>query len=560
MKTSLKILLASCLFVFCSTLNAQDFFQAIQNGEYEKVEHLIQNNPGWVDSTSNGYSPLILASYFGKDTIVELLIKNGADMYKVDPNVGATPLHFATNQNNQSVVNVLISNGMDLNVKDKNKKTALIYAIENNKKEMVELLLKNNAKLPEEKEIIDQVLHSDVLHGFQDIADNLKKNGASLSSIDKNGRSLLHNAVIGNNLKWIDLLIAKHIGINQLDSFNRTPLHYSVEQGQFDITKILIKKGSKINLIDCTNRTPLNIAQDIGHIQIADFLKSKGGTLSDPKIFNIAGEGNKKLEIKVTYIANMGVMISSDSKNILIDALFNEGYDSYPTTPKNIVSKINKFEAPFNSIDLILITHSDGDHFSAPMLADYLSKNKAVKVVCSNIILSALKQSEGDKVDTSRIVAITPELYKSIDTMVNDIKIKVLRLRHSGGDGQEKNVGFLFDMEGVNVFHSGDSGGDVAPGLSVNFIQEYDSIGIEKMKVDLAILNRGFLWDSVAPGIKIIKKCMKPKHIILSHFSEDNKQGEWDGVDQAIKKEKGNLPELTLFKWPMQNIIIRKGL
>ena len=45
-------------------------------------------------------------------------------------------------------------------------------------------------------------------------------------------------------------------------------------------------------------------------------------------------------------------------------------------------------------------------------LVDYLSKNKTVKVVCNNLTSSALNKSEGYIVDTSRIVAITPELYK----------------------------------------------------------------------------------------------------------------------------------------------------
>jgi ankyrin repeat protein len=560
MKTSLKILLIISLIIFCSTINAQDFFKSIQDGEYEKVEQLINENPGWVDSTIWGGSSLMFASYLGKDSIVELLLKHGADMHKVHPKEGETALHIASKRNNLSVVDVLISHGMDVNVKDVNKKTALIYAIENNNKEMIELLLKKNAKLPEEKETMDQFLHSAVLFGFQDIAEKLVKNGASISSIDNKGRTLLHNAVIGKNLKWIDLLIAKHLDINKLDSFNRTPLHYSVELNQLDISKLLVENGAEINSIDCTNRTPLDIAQGLGYIQIADFLKSKGGIISEPKIIEIGNEGNMKSEIKVTYIANMGVLISSATKKILIDAIFNEGYDTYPATPKNIVSKMNKFEAPFNSIDLILITHIDGDHFSAPMMAEYLSTNKTVKVVCSNNTASALKKSEGYKVDTSRIVAITPELCKSVDTRVNDIKIKILRLRHDGSDGYDENIGFIVDMDGVIVFHSGDSDGNIQRGLAVSGIQEYDSIGIDAMKVDLAILNRGYLWNTSSPGLQIIEKYMKPKYIIPTHFSENNKQGEWENVDQTIKKNEGMLPDLTLFKWPMQEIIIRKGL
>ena len=156
MKTSLKILLAFSLLIFCSTIIAQDFFRAIHDGEYKKVEKVILEQPNLIDSIISGdCTPLMFASYWGKDSIVELLLKHGADMYKAGPKYGQTPLHVAVMQNNLSVVNVLISKGMDVNVKDVNKKTALIDAIENNKKEMVELLLKNNAKLPEDKEMMD---------------------------------------------------------------------------------------------------------------------------------------------------------------------------------------------------------------------------------------------------------------------------------------------------------------------------------------------------------------------------------------------------------------------
>jgi len=143
---------------------------------------------------------------------------------------------------------------------------------------------------------------------------------------------------------------------------------------------------------------------------------------------------------------------------------------------------------------------------------------------------------------------------------VNDIKVKVLRLRHNGQDDQNDNVGFLIQLDGVNVFHSGDSDGYVAQDIAVSGIQEYDSIGIEEMNIDLAILNRGYVWDSNSPGIQIIEKYIKPKHIILSHFTENNKQGEWETVDQTIKKHKDELPDITVFKWQMQEIIIQKGL
>jgi L-ascorbate metabolism protein UlaG (beta-lactamase superfamily) len=193
------------------------------------------------------------------------------------------------------------------------------------------------------------------------------------------------------------------------------------------------------------------------------------------------------------------------------------------------------------------------------MTTEYLAINKSVKVVCNNLTSSALKESIGLSADTARIVGITPELCNSTDTLVDDINVKVLRLRHSGRNGQSENLGFVIEIDGVKVFHSGDSGGNFRQGAAFTEIQEYDSIGIEEMEVDLAILNKSFLWGTDRPGLQIIKGQMKPKHIILTHFSENNKQGEWDIVDKTIKEQEDILPEITVFKWQMQEIIVQKG-
>ncbi|NPD84762.1 MBL fold metallo-hydrolase [Lentimicrobium sp. L6] len=266
----------------------------------------------------------------------------------------------------------------------------------------------------------------------------------------------------------------------------------------------------------------------------------------------------KKSEIKVTYIANMGFMVSSASKTVLIDALFDEDFGSYSLPSKQIVEKINQLEKPFNSVDLMLVTHDNGDHFSTNMVAEYLTKNKKAKIICNKSVSSKLKENKNSKVDSSRIVGITPEMYKSVDTKVNGIEIKVLRLRHSEGDGRTENIGFLFDLDGMKVLHVGDATGGVWKGAVVNGIEEYDAVGLKNMQIDVAILNRGSLWGIDAPGIEIIEKYIKPKHIILGHFSIGNKDGE-DEVIQTIEKLKDSLPGVTILEESMQNIIIKNN-
>ena len=99
MKTSLKILLTFVLFVSSITINAQDFFQSIRNGEYKQVEQFIQEEPELIDSIVKwDLTPIMFASITGKDSIVELLLKNEADMYKVKHENGRLSIHFAAMQ------------------------------------------------------------------------------------------------------------------------------------------------------------------------------------------------------------------------------------------------------------------------------------------------------------------------------------------------------------------------------------------------------------------------------------------------------------------------------
>ena len=471
---------------------------------------------------------------------------------------GNTALHYSIENNLDSISKVLINAGANLKLLHNNKESVLFIAIKNNNRDLVDILIQKGSELPQDKQKMNELLQFAIKNNFQAIAKELSENGAELSGIDNKGRNLLHLAAIGGNLEWVNKLLDKGFDVNVVDSLNRTALHYLAEQNNVDIAKLLVENGADIHKLDHTNRTALALANDWGSTKVSKFLMDNGANPSESDIIELEGAGNKKSEIKVTYIANMGFMVSSKSKTVLIDALFDQSFGSYLTPSKQIVEKINQLEKPFNAVDIVFVTHDDGDHFSTNMMAEYLTKNNKAKVVCSKKAYSKLKENKDIKVDSSRIVGITPELYNSIDTKVKGIEIKILRLRHSGRDGRTENLGFLFEMDGIKVLHVGDASGHVWKGAVVSGIEEYDAIGVENMQIDVAILNRGSLWGVDAPGIEIIDKYIKPKHIVLGHFSVGNKDGE-DEVFQTIKKLKDSLPDITILEESMQNIIIKNN-
>jgi hypothetical protein len=164
-----------------------------------------------------------------------------------------------------------------------------------------------------------------------------------------------------------------------------------------------------------------------------------------------------------------------------------------------------------------------------------------------------LKAQQGYNNYKDRIIVATPPYFSSIDTTVHNLKIKVLRLRHDGSSGDDENIGYVININGINIFHAGDNDGYLAEGQTTSGITEYSRIGMDSIKVDVAILNRGFFWEGTAPGIEIVKKYIKPKHIILCHFSVNNSQGEWDSVQNVIKQNESELPDITILQNSMES-------
>lgn len=70
-------------------------------------------NPNYLDKV--GMSPLHTACEYGNSTSVALLIKYGAALNIKSNNMGATPLFLATMHHKYEIVNVLIKNGADVN-------------------------------------------------------------------------------------------------------------------------------------------------------------------------------------------------------------------------------------------------------------------------------------------------------------------------------------------------------------------------------------------------------------------------------------------------------------
>jgi len=122
-------------------------FEACAAGEVERVERLVEADRGSIDTfSSDGWTPLHLASFFGHTKIVEMLLAQGADVNARSRNHnGNTPLHAALAANHKMVAGLLIGQGADVNAADAAGWRPLHLAASNNNLDAIKALIAQGA-------------------------------------------------------------------------------------------------------------------------------------------------------------------------------------------------------------------------------------------------------------------------------------------------------------------------------------------------------------------------------------------------------------------------------
>lgn len=259
--------------------------------------------------------------------------------------------------------------------------------------------------------------------------------------------------------------------------------------------------------------------------------------------------GNKATIVEITYIANEGFLIKVGDKKVLVDALFGDkdyGFCDIPTEPT--MNLILKNKNCFKDIDIIAATHSHPDHFFAPYVIDHLMNNTEGQFISCNQSINALKKQNDYEKIKNKLVEITPDNLSYIDTTINSIGVRVYRLAHGPYYSDDpltgkkinrhqniENVAFLFNINGIKIFHSGDS--------DENGIEEYDYFRLNEENIDIAFLGRGFIWKPDCKGIGLVKNNIKAKHIVLMHIHHD----EYNEFYEVISQLKNEIENIKIF-------------
>ena len=244
----------------------------------ETLKLLIAAGGNVNDGRTNSQTPVITAAFNGNTAILEILAKNGADLYKKDA-LGWVIASYLnrTNPKILSSIKTLIKLGVDVNAPDKYneyKKTQLMRVAQGGE-EISE----------EEKRLCGNDCRHAATPGTKELEEITKiiwDAGASksINAVDSDGWTALMYASEYGNLDMVNRLLAANAKVNMVNKGGGTALMIASNNGKNDIVKLLIAKGANVNAIDINGTTALMYAAMNGDTDIVKNLLAAGANIN----------------------------------------------------------------------------------------------------------------------------------------------------------------------------------------------------------------------------------------------------------------------------------------
>jgi serine/threonine-protein phosphatase 6 regulatory ankyrin repeat subunit A/serine/threonine-protein phosphatase 6 regulatory ankyrin repeat subunit B len=201
-----------------------------------------------------GRTALMEAARNGCESIVQLLIDNGADVKNSTALISAVGCYGNDEDKKERIVMLLIRSGANVNAKDKQGRTALMEAARNGCETIVPLLINNGADVKNSTALIDAVeSYGNDEDKKERIVMLLIRSRANVNAKDEQGRTALLEAARNGYEKMVQLLIDNGTDVNAATMAIRA----AVKIGNERIVKLLIDAGADINTYNTSTRNKL---------------------------------------------------------------------------------------------------------------------------------------------------------------------------------------------------------------------------------------------------------------------------------------------------------------
>lgn len=219
----------------------------------------------------------------------------------------------------------------------------------------------------------------------------------------------------------------------------------------------------------------------------------------------------KAASARVTYLANCGFMVQIADQKVLFDGAFQNGMDKYLEPDKHTVYLMKEALPPFDDVNLMFVSNHQADHFDPYLTLQFMRNNKEVRLVAPQQAINKMKifVEHFPEVE-KRIVESTP-LANGYDRMlIGDIEVFACHIKTPEYMNENiENMGYLVNVNGVKIFHSGDS--------SPKRLSMLKGINLKNMNIDIAFLTDLY---GVGLGANTTNKLISSRYIVLMQFDK----------------------------------------
>jgi L-ascorbate metabolism protein UlaG (beta-lactamase superfamily) len=251
-------------------------------------------------------------------------------------------------------------------------------------------------------------------------------------------------------------------------------------------------------------------------------------------------EGVRESNLDLLFIANEGVLVQAATKKVLIDAIFTDPHPDYTAPPSEMLVQMESGHAPFDDVNLVLVTHNHADHFNPSAGGRFLNNNSQAVLLAPEDAVATLRDSVSDWTSISdRVVPIALDLGMTFERSFDGIAVTAYRTLHSGNRETPQNLMYLIEMDGRTIFHEGDSDGNP---------ETFNHFGLGEEHIDLALVHFWFPTNPEAEGI--LQGILRADHVGLFHLPKSL----MDDAPETIAQVSDNYPDMFLLLTPGERI------
>ncbi|UKZ88775.1 uncharacterized protein TrAFT101_004511 [Trichoderma asperellum] len=306
-KASVELMIERGADISVTACGGSLFFFAALSRNAEVAKLLLERGFDVNFTGTNGAFPLWIAGpyYQGRDDIVKLLLKQGADVSQRHKYNNETALHYSTHWGNKTVVRLLLESGAEVNAQDRDGKTALHIAAKEGDEAVLRLLLEKGADASMKTKAGKTALKLAAWRGYEAIVRHLLDHlGGEINSESWLATSQVLKAAETGDEKAMQLLLARGADITAGNQREKTALHVAAGSGRVALCRFLLNNGANINAINRSKRTPISMAAEYGHIEVVRLLIEHKANLREgvSPLFDAIHSTNGRSKVEIVQL------------------------------------------------------------------------------------------------------------------------------------------------------------------------------------------------------------------------------------------------------------------